>query len=53
MEDTTNPDLFQPVRLGRYEVEARVGDQTVSSAAFALASGQGRIILRFQDRASP
>ena len=44
--------LFQ-LPAGRYEVEARVGDQTVSSAAFAPASGQGRIILRFQDEASP
>lgn len=32
---------------GRYEVEAQVGQQTTTSAAFAPASGQGRIILRF------
>ena len=24
MEDTTNPDLFQPVRLGRYELTNRI-----------------------------
>jgi hypothetical protein len=44
--------LFQ-LPAGRYEVEARVGNQRVSSAAFAPASGQGRIILRFQDGGSP
>ena len=44
--------LFQ-LPAGRYEVEARVGNQTVSSAAFAPASGQGRVILRFQDGDSP
>ena len=44
--------LFQ-LPAGRYEVEVHVGTQTASSAAFAPASGQGRIILRFQDGVSP
>ena len=34
---------------GRYEVEARLGEQSATSAAFVPASGQGRIILRFAD----
>ena len=38
--------LFQ-LPQGRYEVEARIGAQTASSAAFVPATGQGRIILRF------
>jgi hypothetical protein len=44
--------LFQ-LPAGRYEVEARVGGQTVSSAAFAPVSGQGRIILRFANGDAP
>lgn len=38
--------LFQ-LPPGRYEVEARIGEQTASSAAFVPSEGQGRIILRF------
>ena len=34
---------------GRYEVEARLGEQAATSAAFVPASGQGRIILRFAE----
>lgn len=34
---------------GRYAVEARIGGQTASSAAFVPATGQGRIILRFAE----
>jgi hypothetical protein len=41
--------LFQ-LPAGRYQVEARVEDQSVSSPAFVPASGQGRIILRFKDQ---
>lgn len=44
--------LFQ-LPAGRYEVEARVGGQTVSSAAFAPTSGQGHIILRFANGDAP
>lgn len=32
---------------GRYGVDARIGDQTVSSPALVPAGGQGRIVLRF------
>ena len=44
--------LFQ-LPAGRYEVEADVGQQTASSAAFVPASGQGRIILRFPNGDAP
>jgi hypothetical protein len=41
------PWILFRLPAGRYEVEAHVGQQATSSAAFAPASGQGRIILRF------
>lgn len=43
------PWLLFRLPPGRYEVEARVGSQTASSAAFVPLEGQGRIILRFSD----
>jgi len=45
----TGPWLLFRLPAGRYDVEVRVGDQAVSSAAFVPAQGQGRIILRFTD----
>ena len=43
------PWLLFRLPPGRYDVEARIGSQTVSSAGFVPATGQGRIILRFPD----
>ena len=40
--------LFQ-LPAARYQVQATVEGQTVSSAAYVPASGQGRIILRFPE----
>lgn len=44
--------LFQ-LPAGRYEVEVRIDNQTVSSPAFVPATGQGRVILRFADEVKP
>lgn len=44
--------LFQ-LPAGRYEVEARVGAQSATAGAYAPASGQGRIILRFGNEEVP
>jgi hypothetical protein len=43
------PWLLFRLPPGRYDVEAKIGAQTVSSAAFVPVSSQGRIILRFTD----
>lgn len=43
------PWLLFRLAPGRYHVEAQIGDQTASSAAFVPSEGQGRIILRFTD----
>lgn len=43
------PWLLFRLAPGRYEVEAQIGNQTASSAAFVPSQGQGRIILRFSD----
>jgi hypothetical protein len=43
------PWLLFRLPPGRYAVEARIGGQTASSAAFVPATGQGRIILRFAE----
>ena len=47
--DCGGPWILFRLPPGRYNVEARIGDQTISSAAFVPADGQGRIILRFSD----
>lgn len=41
------PWLLFRLAPGLYEVEAVIGGETVKSAAFVPAQGQGRIILRF------
>ena len=43
------PWLLFRLPPGRYEVEARIGNQTASSAAFVPLEGQGRIVLRFSE----
>lgn len=47
--DCSGPWILFRLLPGRYNVEARIGGQTVSSTAFVPADGQGRIILRFSD----
>lgn len=47
--DCKGPWMLFRLPPGRYEVEARFGEQSATSAAFVPASGQGRIILRFAD----
>lgn len=42
------PWLLFRLPAGRYRVEAKVGEETVSSGAVVPASGQGRIVLRFK-----
>jgi hypothetical protein len=43
------PWILFRVPTGRYQVEAKTEDRTVSSGAFVPAAGQGRIILRFPE----
>jgi hypothetical protein len=43
------PWILFRVPTGRYQVEAKTEDRTVSSGAFVPAVGQGRIILRFPE----
>jgi hypothetical protein len=43
------PWLLLKLSPGRYQVSATVEGTTVSSPAYALASGQGRVILRFPE----
>ncbi len=47
--DCGGPWLLFRLPPGRYDVEAKIGAQTASSAAFVPVNGQGRIILRFSD----
>jgi hypothetical protein len=46
------PWLLFRLAPGRYQVDAVLNGQTVSSAAFVPATGQGRIILRFVERSA-
>jgi hypothetical protein len=43
------PWILFRLPTGRYQVEAKTENQTVSSSAFVPATGQGRIILRFPE----
>jgi len=45
--DCGGPWVLFKLPQGRYDVQARIGGQTASSAAFVPSEGQGRIILRF------
>lgn len=49
----SGPWVLFAIPAGRYEVEAQFGGQTIKSAAFVSATGQGRIILRVPEGEVP
>jgi hypothetical protein len=47
------PWVLFAIPVGRYEVEAQIGDRTIKSAAFVSTEGQGRVILRVPEDEVP